>query len=339
MYETTKRHPRAKKAGPGPAASPRARAPFRPLSKPPNPPAPEPRLVASRSIGTCSKCDGKGYVLTADGAYAKAHLCACQDTCRECSGRGFLLESGENGYLFHKRCPCQDQRRRIERFNRALIPSHFAFRDLNNFESSDQTGHIIEYIRTFARGYPADTNGLLLVGPPGVGKTHLVVGVLKFLTLEKGVDCLFKDFFLLLSEVKTAYETGRFETEVLRPLTEVEVLVVDELGKGRSNSDWEHGLLDEIVCKRYNQMKTTLLTTNFPLEPSRERTAETNRLIYGSSSFRPGQGNLTSGTLLPTLEERIGERIFSRLKQMSTLLRVEASDYRRTSSAGFRSRR
>ncbi len=272
----------------------------------------------------CSVCHGSGYVLTVDGEYARARVCRCQGTCPRCGGGGYLLEMREDGYQFYRPCSCRNLVRRVERFNRALIPAHFTFKDLDNFEATERTAHVLNFVRTFARGYPADRTGLLLVGPPGVGKTHLVVGVLKVLALEKGISCLFKDFFLLLSEVKAAYEVGKFETEVLRPLTEVEVLVVDELGKGRSNSDWEHGLLDEIVCKRYNQMKTTLLTTNFPLEPPRDRSG---------TVLRAGVGNLASSALIPTLEERVGERIFSRLKQMCTILRIDAADYRRAHSA------
>lgn len=248
-----------------------------------------------------------------------------------CHDRGYLLETRDNGYVYHKPCICRSHRRRIELFNRALIPAHFTEKDLSNYEWTEKTKHVREVVTAFVQGYPVSRTGLLLVGPPGVGKTHLVTGIIKILTLEKGVPCLFKDFFLLLSEVKEAYEQGRFETEVLRPLAEVEVLVIDELGKGRSNSDWEHGLLDEIVCKRYNQMKTTLLTTNFPLTPSRKRP-------HGPGAGGWYRGNLSVPDEVPTLEERVGERIFSRLRQMCTILRVEAADYRRAGTAQAPSR-
>ena len=210
-----------------------------------------------------------------------------------------------------------------------MIPRHFARTSLETFEPRPGTEHAHEYIVGYARGYPAEQAGILLVGPPGVGKTHLVAGIVRHLTLEKGISCMFKDFFLLISEVKEAYDAGRYEADILKPLAEVEVLVVDELGKGRTHSDWEQGLLDEIICKRYNQMKTTILTTNFPLEypDPRRRPPHGERNMRGGLSS--GRSNLADALAQPTLEDRVGKRILSRLRQMCMIFRMEkAADYR-----------
>lgn len=296
--------------------------------------APETSAGISRSA-VCGQCQERRYVLYSSGEFVRAKLCDCRPVCSQCQGRGYSLKFGDNGYAYHSPCDCRDVERRIELFNRALIPSHYTHKDLTSFEDTVDNRHALTHVRAYAREYPAEKSGLLLVGDSGTGKTHLLVGLLKILTLEKGIECLFKDFFLLLSEVRQSWDSGRYESDLIRPLTDVDVLVVDELGKGRSHSDWEQALLDEIICKRYNQMKTTLLTTNFPLElreDPRASTNGTNAKIDRMSQARVA--NLTDGRTREILEQRVGERIFSRLKQMCTILRVPGADYRRTHAAG-----
>lgn len=296
--------------------------------------APEASAGMARPTG-CMQCQERRYVLYSAGEFVRAKLCDCRPVCSQCQGRGYTLKFSDNGYAYHSPCDCRDVERRIELFNRALIPSHYTHKDLTSFEDTPDNRHALTHVRAYAQGYPAEKSGLLLVGDSGTGKTHLLVGLLKILTLEKGIECLFKDFFLLLSEVRQSWDSGRYESDLIRPLTDVDVLVVDELGKGRSHSDWEQALLDEIICKRYNQMKTTLLTTNFPLElrdDPRSATSGTPAKIDRMSQARVA--NLTDGRTREILEQRVGERIFSRLKQMCTILRVPGADYRRTHAAG-----
>ena len=90
------------------------------------------------------------------------------------------------------------------------------------------------------------------------------------------------------------------------PLVETEVLVIDELGKGRSN-EWELNILDQLISKRYNASKKTVITTN-----------------YVSSDIARGIGEEKE-----ILEERVGERIASRLYEMCEFMHLEGKDYRK----------
>jgi len=145
------------------------------------------------------------------------------------------------------------------------------------------------------------------MGPSGVGKTHLVIGTISELTVEQEIDCLFKDFFLLLYDLKRAYSQGLYDTEILQPLLKAEVLVIDEMGKGKNN-EWELNILDQLISDRYNTSKKTLITTNFLSE-------EYARKNSPNSEF---------------LEERIGERILSRLHEMCDFMYIEGNDYRKS---------
>lgn len=156
------------------------------------------------------------------------------------------------------------------------------------------------------------------MGSPGVGKTHLMVGFLRNLILERGIACRFQDFGLLLSDMRDGYTRDVPEQHILQPLVDIDVLLLDDLGKGR-NSKWELGIIDTLISCRYNAGRTTLITTNYTLDPEttlRERSR--------------GRGHIDSEEFLSrdTLRDRVGDRIYSRLHEMCRIFFVRGNDYR-----------
>ena len=123
-----------------------------------------------------------------------------------------------------------------------------------------------------------DSTGLLLIGSIGVGKTHLAVGIIKELVLSKGIACLFYDYRELLKQIQNSYNDSVKATEldVLRPVFETEVLVLDELGAVKP-TEWVWDTVSLILNTRYNDNRTTIITTNFadvtagPANASRSR--------------------------------------------------------------------
>ena len=120
--------------------------------------------------------------------------------------------------------------------------------------------------RNFVREYlpGTDGTGLLLTGSIGVGKTHLAVGILQALITERGAKGLFFDYRDLLKQVQNSYNRSVevTELEVLRPVFEAEVLVLDELGASKP-TDWVWDTVAHILNTRYNDRRTTIITTNY----------------------------------------------------------------------------
>src|SRR5208282_1523448 len=172
-------------------------------------------------------------------------------------------------------------------------------------------------VEGFARDFPAGTeHGLLLMGPCGVGKTHLAVAALQEV-MHRGHACVFYDYRELLKEIQDSYNAENQATEmgVLEPVLKTEVLLLDDLGASKP-SLWALETVGHILNARYNDKRITLVTTNFLDADS------TPRPVSRSSSMRPAAVD-------DTLPDRVGTRIRSRLYEMCRTVEIVAPDYRK----------
>ena len=199
--------------------------------------------------------------------------------------------------------------------SRARIPKRYEHCSLESYDTQFPTAHRTlssAHFRAnrFVESYPIETGdtGLLLIGSIGVGKTHLAVGILQALITERGVSGLFCDYRDLLKQVQNSYDPRNSSTElgVLRPVFDAEVLVLDELGASKP-TDWVWDTVAHILNTRYNDRRTTIITTNYANLPA-----------------------LATGTREETLGDRIGDRMRSRLQEMCVVVEMQGDDFRQT---------
>jgi DNA replication protein DnaC len=241
------------------------------------------------------------------------------EVCPKCEGSGLRIIHREDGTQFAQDCTCRIERRAARMMSRAHIPRRYEHCTLESYEtdfpSSNRTlsaAHL--RARKFVESYPLETagTGLLLTGSIGVGKTHLAVGILQSLVAERGATGLFYDYRDLLKQVQNSYnrQVAATELEILAPVFDAEVLVLDELGASKP-TDWVWDTVAHILNTRYNDRRTTIITTNY-------------------ANFAPLGTEPAPRVSLreETLGDRIGERMRSRLQEMCVVVEMQGEDFR-----------
>jgi DNA replication protein DnaC len=136
---------------------------------------------------------------------------------------------------------------------------------------------------------------------------------------SKGVRGQFWDFHELMREIRRSYdpETRTTEYQVLAPVIETDILLLDDLGAWRV-TDWMNDTLFHIVNKRYLARRATFITTNFiDKKPEEAKDAgDSHRKEF--------------------FVERIGDRLRSRLMEMCLHIVIVGDDFRERQQVGNR---
>ncbi len=276
------------------------------------------------ALAECPKCGGTGWkVVERPGLRDEAKVVAVAD-----DRPGAAAGEPSVGWRFAVRCDCAAADRMVRALEQARVPKRYEHCDFENFEidlyeqepdaaawnrSLKQAKLVVE---AFTRDYPVSTeHGLLLMGPCGVGKTHLAVAALKA-TVLRGHSGLFYDYRELLKQIQASYnpESQSTEMEVLEPVLKAELLLLDDLGASKP-SLWALETVGHILNVRYNEKRVTLMTTNYLDAPE----------IPAESAWA-GPRALTRDD---TLADRVGQRIRSRLYEMCRTVEIGAPDYRK----------
>lgn len=161
-------------------------------------------------------------------------------------------------YVFGK----EIEQRDVNRYKQALMAAHFpAVKTLEDFDFSKQPSINPGVIRELkSLEWLEAGENVTLFGPPGVGKTHLALGLGR-LAVEHGYTVRFYSAATLLGLLEKAVRDGTLEAK-LKELSKPQLLIVDEIGYLPYTPEAAR-LFFLVVSRRYEK-KSLITTSNRP---------------------------------------------------------------------------
>lgn len=144
----------------------------------------------------------------------------------------------------------------------------------------------------------AEGPSLLIAGPTGTGKTHQAYGAIRSLLIA-GVRLRWKATTAADLYAELRPRPGHDGERELMDLARCPLLIIDDLGAAK-NSEWTEEITMRLINRRYNEMLPTLITTNLGMAD---------------------------------LRAHIGDRVASRLTEMSDKVILDGPDRRRALAA------
>ncbi len=244
------------------------------------------------------------------------------EVCAQCNGTGWkIVEREELSGAVRCECAANGRAERLE--SESAIPPLYTNASFENFLlprdnpiAYRELTEVYLAVRGFAREFPHGKKpGLLLMGDPGTGKTHLAVAAFRAI-MTKGFEGLFFDYQNLLDRIRSGYDpaSNSSDRHAYSEAADVDVLLLDDLGAHRV-TDWVEDTVTSIITSRCNNRKPLIATTNL-VDPD-----------AGFTTYqRNAEGKVDYRT---TLIERIGPRARSRLFEMCRVIKMPlVEDYR-----------
>ena len=195
-----------------------------------------------------------GSTNTAEGLFFSSE-------CEACSGSGYVYD--DDGRAVE--CECKrrwDAQRRLARIKQPAKFGEYLLADFQPRSAEQRT--MVDTLAAYAADPPK--TGILLIGPVGTGKTHMLATLMRELVSTRKVNGRFWRADELLDAGKRAFDRRRDDEEPdpLLAAREVKLLLLDDLGVERL-TDWQRSEISLLISHRSDHELRTFITSNMPL--------------------------------------------------------------------------
>ena len=171
-----------------------------------------------------------------------------------------------------------------------------SFANYNKDRNPEAYNLCLEYVRDIENNIQ-NGRGLFLTGDVGTGKTHLAIAIIDYIARLKKRDWHYTMIYVsavdLLANIRMSYNSGGTE-EIVRQYEDINLLIIDDIGVEKT-SDWVHEMFYKIIDHRYNELKPMIIISN----------------LRGDE-----------------INEKLSERIMSRVYEMCKGVKFKGKDYR-----------
>ena len=218
--------------------------------------------------------EGVRYSFDPETEYMKDGHAYCK-TCHERKD-GEVKSLMDMKFIFKNNCKCDRERfekqkqrekeQEIERLKRScfISMSQWAY-TFDNYKGEKDKSYTIakNYVKEYEQ-MKKENIGLLFCGTVGSGKTYLACCIANALIEEYMIRVKIRNFAQIINDLqKSGFDLDK--NEYIESLTNVSVLILDDLGIERDTSYAQEQVYN-IVNSRYLKQKPTIFTTNLPYE-------------------------------------------------------------------------
>ncbi|MDR3061269.1 MAG: ATP-binding protein [Dysgonamonadaceae bacterium] len=153
------------------------------------------------------------------------------------------------------------------RIMRMRIPLRYHGLTLDNYQTSYKAHEdVIKFLRTWANRETSDMENLIIHGPPGTGKTHMVCAFLQWCHRYRTEYWKLSDIIRTVKNNFYPYkDDGETELHFIKRLADIPILVIDEIGR-QGGTAFEGSFMFDLLDDRYDNLLPTILISNLPVE-------------------------------------------------------------------------